>query len=115
MSFVRLDATTCPTCGLVAVPPEPIGCERCGLAADQLEPTIVSSEGVVTARATVHQHARPEPPTPFVVVEVRLDAGPVVRSLLRGPGADRVEIDQRVGGKLADGRFAFVLPDEARP
>ena len=79
-----LDASRCPDCGLLVVPPEPIGCERCGVPADRLRPEEVGSIGTVTAHAVVHEHARPEPPTPFVVVEVRLDDGPVVRSLLRG-------------------------------
>jgi uncharacterized protein len=93
----------------VAVPPEPIGCERCGLPARELSVAPFPSSGEVTAHAVVHRHARPEPPTPFVVVEVRLDAGPVVRSLLRDARPDEVHIGHRVEGSLDGDRFAFVL------
>src|SRR4051812_14060433 len=79
-----LTASRCPRCGLLAVPPEPFGCERCGTPAAELSPAAVSSAGVVIGHAVVHEHARAEPPTPFMVVEVRLDDGPVVRSLQRG-------------------------------
>jgi uncharacterized OB-fold protein len=104
----ELEGSRCPGCGLVAVPPEPIGCERCGTPVAALQPTTISSAGVVTGHAVVHEHARPEPPTPFVVVEVLLDDGPVVRSLLRGAGPGDVALGDRVDGELIDGRFAFV-------
>jgi uncharacterized OB-fold protein len=109
----ELDASRCPSCLLLVVPAEPIGCERCGLPAAELEHTTVASTGVVIGRAAVHEHARPEPPTPFVVVEVRLDAGPVVRSLLRGAGPDDVDLGDLVAGELDDGRFAFVTAGAA--
>lgn len=91
------------------MPPEPIGCERCGAPAAMLGSTTVATTGRVTAHAVVHHHARPEPPTPFVVVEVALDAGPVVRSQLRDAGAEVVRLGDRVDGAVdGDGRFAFV-------
>jgi uncharacterized OB-fold protein len=104
----ELTASRCPQCGLLAVPPEPFGCERCGTPAAQLSSAAVSSAGVVVGHAVVHEHARPEPPTPFVVVEVRLDEGPVVRSLLDGAGPGDVELGDRVEGATEAGRFAFV-------
>ncbi|MCC6434847.1 MAG: hypothetical protein IT196_07455 [Acidimicrobiales bacterium] len=109
MTDSTLAASTCAVCGLVAVPPEPIGCERCGAAAATMEHTFVPAAGSVTACAVVHHHVAPEPPTPFVVVEIALDAGPVVRSLLRGASPDTVVIGGRVTGAVDDaGRFAFV-------
>lgn len=110
---VELDASRCRSCELLVVPPEPIGCERCGEPAAELRRTKIASTGVVIGQATVHEHARPEPPTPFVVVEVRLDAGPVVRSLLRDAGPGDVELGDRVTGELVDGRFAFVTAGRA--
>src|SRR6185295_15064475 len=109
-----LDASRCPRCGLLAVPPEPIGCERCGTPAVELAATTVSSAGAVIGHAVVHEHARPEPPTPFVVVEVRLDDGPVVRSLLRGAGSGGVGLGDRVEGAFDDDRFAFVASEVSR-
>jgi uncharacterized protein len=108
VTSVTLDASTCPSCGLVAVPPEPIGCERCGTPAVAMAHTTVPSTGAVTAHAVVHHHARPQPPTPFVVVEVALDAGPVVRSLLLDAGPAGVAIGARVTGDADEtGGFAF--------
>lgn len=104
----ELEASRCPQCGLLAVPPEPIGCERCGTPGGELQRTSTASSGVVIGHAVVHQHARPEPATPFVVVEVRLDAGPVVRSLLRDAGPGDVDLGDRVEGATLATRFAFV-------
>ena len=111
----ELAASRCPQCGLLAVPPEPFGCERCGAPAAPLSAASVSSAGVVVGHAVVHEHARPEPPTPFVVVEVRLDDGPVLRSLLRGAGPGDVDLGDRVEGATEAGRFAFVTATGARP
>jgi uncharacterized protein len=110
----ELTASRCPRCGLLAVPPEPFGCERCGTPAAQLSPAAVSSAGVVIGHAVVHEHARAEPPTPFMVVEVRLDDGPVVRSLLRGAGPGDVDLGDRVEGVTEAGRFGFVAATGAR-
>jgi uncharacterized OB-fold protein len=74
----------------------------------ELGATTVTSTGSVIGHATVHEHIRPEPPTPFVVVEVRLDDGPVVRSLLRGAGPAEVTLGDRVEGAIEADRFAFV-------
>jgi uncharacterized protein len=104
----ELEASHCPNCGLLAVPPEPIGCERCGTPVGALTRATATSSGVVIGHAVVYEHAQPQPPTPFVVVAVQLDAGPVVRSLLRGAGPDDVAMGDRVEGAVEDGRFAFV-------
>ena len=107
----ELAASRCPACGLLAVPPEPFGCERCGSPGPDLRPEMISSAGAVVAAAVVHEHARPEPPTPFVVVEVRLDDGPVVRSLLRHAAPGDVHVGDRVAGDMEAERFAFVLAE----
>ena len=110
----ELDASRCPQCGLLAVPPEPIGCERCGAPAAELASATVSSAGIVIGHAVVHEHAWPEPPTPFVVVEVRLDDGPVVRSQLRDAVIGSVDLGARVEGALDGDRFAFVAAEARR-
>ena len=65
----RLVTSRCRRCALVAFPPERYGCERCG---------------TVRSHAVVHRHHQPEPATPFTVVEVALDAGPVLKAVLAG-------------------------------
>lgn len=104
----ELEASSCPQCGLLAVPPEPIACERCGEPVASLHTTTIGAAGTVVGHAVVHQHGRPDPPTPFVVVEVRLDDGPIVKSLLRGAVPGTTSIGDRVDGDYGDGRFAFV-------
>lgn len=110
MSGVTLNASRCAACGLVAAPPEPFGCERCGAPVGQLRATTIVSSGHVVASALVHRHARPEPPTPFVVVEVALDDGPMVKSQLVDATIDDATIGTRVQGRFDDtGRFSFTL------
>lgn len=99
-----LHGTRCPACGRVATPPEPYGCERCGALVDSLEPLELPASGVVHATATVHRHHRPEPATPFTVVEVVLDGGPALKGVLVA-GSDPVAIGDRVRGEVQDGRL----------
>ncbi len=105
-----LQASRCSRCGLVAAPPEPFGCERCGATATDLQATTIASTGWVAASALVHRHARPEPPTPFVVVDVALDDGPMVKSQLVDATIDDATIGTRVRGRFDEhGRFSFTL------
>ncbi|ARU05549.1 hypothetical protein CCO03_13435 [Comamonas serinivorans] len=101
-----LKGVRCQACHEVAFPPQHHGCERCG--ATHLTDVDLSADGAVLGSAAVHIHAKPYPPVPFTVVEVRLDAGPVVRALLNGSGpAPRA--GQRVHGVLREGAEAGVL------
>ena len=93
-----LHGTRCPACGRVATPPEPYGCEQCGALVGTLEPVELPAAGVVHATATVHRHHRPEPATPFTVVEVVLDDGPALGR--RGGRLDQVGHQERTGTRL---------------
>lgn len=75
-----LKGVRCVACNEVAFPPQHYGCERCG--SGDLADLELAAQGVVLGSSQVHIHAQPEPAVPFTVVEVRLDAGPVVRALL---------------------------------
>jgi len=99
-----LTGTRCAACGRVATPPEPYGCEQCGALVGTLEPVELAAAGVVAATATVHRHHRPDPPTPFTVVEVVLDGGPALKGVLVA-GAEPVTIGDRVQGEVVDGRL----------
>ncbi|AQV97224.1 hypothetical protein BJN34_25520 [Cupriavidus necator] len=68
-------------CGHVFYPWQSYGCERCGAAGDALTPMALSGRGKVEASAVVHLHASPERQAPFTVTAVRLDDGPLVRTL----------------------------------
>ena len=102
-----LAATRCPACGRLATPPEPYGCEGCGAPAATLEPIELAATGSVRATATVHRHHKPDPATPFTVVEVALDGGgPALKGVL-APGLDPPAIVERVGGAVLDGRLIW--------
>jgi uncharacterized OB-fold protein len=69
-------------CGHVFFPMQTYGCEKCGSTGDALRPTLLPAQGTLVASARVLLHARKDRQPPFVVVSVRLDDGPVVRTLL---------------------------------
>jgi uncharacterized protein len=87
----------CRRCQRVAFPPDPYGCERCGVGADELEPVDLRAAGTIHARATVHRHHRPRPETPFTVVTIVLDDGVTLKGILEGDPTG-VEVGQKVEG-----------------
>lgn len=112
MSSEKLTGRTCKHCKLLTIPGEPFACERCGALREEHVDTECDSAGKVRAIAVVHRHARKEPETPFTVVEVELDAGPVIRAQLVGPNLERASIDSRVVGTHIEGRVAMTLESE---
>ena len=74
-------------CGHVFFPLQAFGCETCGRAGDDLTPRRLSGSGRIVASATVHLHAGRGRQAPFDVGVVKLDDGPVVRTLLTSIGA----------------------------
>ncbi|MEZ0366908.1 zinc ribbon domain-containing protein [Mycobacterium sp. pUA109] len=85
----------CTRCERVYFPPLDIGCESCG--ATELTPTTLAATGIVFAVATLHQHPG-NPPAPFTIAEVLLDAGPLIRAMVH-PDAGDLEIGARVAGR----------------
>lgn len=108
---VTIDGSRCDRCGLAAFPAERYGCERCGAPPESHSTRALGTDGVVIAQATVHRHHHGEPPTPFTVVEVVLEDGPVLKALWHGDGNTGVTpgagIGQRVTGTVVGDRFAF--------
>ena len=108
-------------CGHVFFPMQTYGCERCGRDGAALEPRSLEAGGKLIASAMVHLHADKSRPTPFTVVEVRLDAGPTVRSLL-GERAEDPELGAQMhavleavgtdagGEEVFDLRFVSAMP-----
>ncbi len=88
-------------CGHSYFPMQTYGCERCGRHGDDLTPTDLSSRGTLLAQALVRIHADKNRPTPFMVVKVALDDGPVVRSLL-SESETPIAPGQRMFAKLAE-------------
>ena len=68
--------------GQISFPPQHYGCQLTGDTGDDLTDVLLTGRGRLNALATVHMHAKPVPQTPFTVVEVALDDGPIVRGIL---------------------------------
>jgi len=72
----------CNACGYVFFPMQRYGCEKCGSI--DLAEQAISGKGKLLASARVHLYAGKNRQAPFTVVSVRLDDGPIVRTLLAG-------------------------------
>jgi uncharacterized OB-fold protein len=104
-----LAASRCRSCGLVAVPLERYGCERCGALPVDHDRVDLRATGRVVSIAEVHRHHQPEPPTPFVVAAVEVDGGPVLKGVvLDGAAAGPLHAGERVEGCfVGDGAFRW--------
>ncbi len=95
-------------CGYIFFPMQTYGCEVCGRHGEALQPRTLRGSGRLVASATVHIHADKARPTPFTVVEVALEQGPTVRTLLAedagdpAPGAPLCATLVWVGGEPGD-------------
>jgi uncharacterized OB-fold protein len=72
-------------CGYVFFPFQQYGCEKCGSL--DLEPRALSGAGRLLAFARVHLHAGKGREAPFTIGSIRLDDGPIVRTLIEGDEA----------------------------
>ena len=70
----------CGSCGYVFFPLQRYGCEKCGSL--DLAPRALSGAGLLLASARVHLHAGKGRAAPFTVGAIRLDDGPIVRTLI---------------------------------
>jgi len=87
-------------CGHVFFPMQTFGCERCGRSGTALQVFSLTGRGRLRAAATVHIHADEKRKTPFVIGTIALDDGPIVRTLLLDPPADRDAPGTRVEAML---------------
>ena len=69
-------------CGHVFFPLQAYGCERCG--GTELRPRALTGAGTLLASARVHLHAGKGREAPFTVGAIRLDDGPIIRTLIEG-------------------------------
>lgn len=72
-------------CGYVFFPLQPYGCERCG--GRDLQPRALSGAGRLLSSARVHLHAGKGREAPFTVGSIKLDDGPIVRTLIESDEA----------------------------
>ncbi len=105
------------SCGHVFFPLQAFGCEACGGHGEALSPRRLEAVGQVISSATVHLHAGRGREAPFNVCVVKLNGGPVIRSLtmegtaLAQPGQTvravlAVADGKDPGAKVRDLRFA---------
>jgi hypothetical protein len=73
-------------CGCVFFPLQGYGCERCGGL--ELTPKALSGSGRLLASARVHLHHGKGREAPFTVGAIKLDDGPIVRTLVEADDAD---------------------------
>jgi uncharacterized OB-fold protein len=92
----------------VAFPAERYGCERCGALPAAHEPLDLAARGRVRAFAQVHRHHQPDPPAPFVVVQVDLPEGPSLKAVLAD---DEVAVGDPVEGTVVTSRAPGVGGD----
>ena len=89
-------------CGHVFFPLQAYGCEKCGASGDALQPAALPASGTLVASSRVLLHARKDREPPYVVVSVRLDDGPVVRTLLDEDTTDLIAIGSPMRGRLVE-------------
>lgn len=99
-------------CGHVFFPYQARGCERCGGHGEALSPRPLSGRGIVESSAVVHLHAAADRAAPFTIAAVRLDDGPLVRTLVAQDRAEPLRRGDAVVttlvavGDVSDLRFA---------
>jgi uncharacterized OB-fold protein len=76
----------CTACGYVFFPPHDFGCDACGELPERVQPMVIEGAGVLRSVAVVHRHGGSTIEAPFNVGEIALDAGPLLRAVLVGPG-----------------------------
>jgi hypothetical protein len=92
-------------CGYVFFPLQAYGCEKCG--GQDLRPKTLAGAGRLLASARVHLHFGKGRQAPFTVGAIRLDDGPIVRTLLEGDEA-------KPGARMVTA-LAPVVDDEGAP
>jgi uncharacterized OB-fold protein len=100
-------------CGHVSFPLQAYGCERCG--GTDVQPRALAGAGRLLASARVHLHAGKGREAPFTVGSIRLQDGPIIRTLIDGdharlrPGVAMVatlaEVTDTDGAQRLDLRF----------
>jgi hypothetical protein len=92
----KLNGGRCRACGYVFFPPQSYGCEICGAAEDQLEPSALRGEGVLRSFATVHLYQGKGIEAPFTIGVILLDDGPAVRATL----TEKTDAGLKIGDRM---------------
>ena len=79
---VRILGQRCRRCGHVAFPRQAYGCETCGAFGEELVAEDLEAAGTLVSFAQVHRHHGKDIEAPFMMAEVRLVSGPLLRCTL---------------------------------
>lgn len=90
----------CGACGKVSFPRQPYGCETCGSAGQTLVAEDLRPDGELVSFALIHRHFGKDILAPFVMAEVRLDSGPMLRCALDVRSDKGLKVGARVRGVL---------------
>jgi len=90
----------CDQCGRVGFPRQSYGCEFCGAINGSLCDIDLPATGVLSSFATVHRHHGNDIQAPFVIGQIRLDSGPVIRCTLAAPDSESLSIGDRMSGVI---------------
>lgn len=90
---------TCGTCGYVAFPEQPYGCEKCG-ETENIQPGKLPCTGILSSFAIVNLHRSERITTPFVIGEVKLDSGPTIRITMLESSVQNLTIGMAAHGVI---------------
>lgn len=96
-------AGRCTHCGKVSFPRQAYGCEACGAHGGALVDVELEATGELISFAEVHRYRGTDMDTPFVMAEVRLDCGLLLRGTLALRRASELKVGARLRGTLAAG------------
>jgi uncharacterized protein len=95
-------------CGYVFFPLQTFGCEKCGAQGDAIASKTLQAVGTLVTAAHVHMHADKRRTAPFAIGTIKLDDGPVIRTMLS---------NTQMAGELGirvQGEWVQVTSDEGR-
>ncbi len=97
---VTLFGQQCRKCGHIGFPQQIYGCETCGAYGKMLAPQELEAIGLLISFAEVHRYQGREIEAPFVIGEIRLQSGPLLRCTLDQRGESGLYIGAEMCGSL---------------
>jgi uncharacterized OB-fold protein len=89
-------------CGYVFFPMQTFGCERCGATGSYLQAQLLEGRGRLVSSARVLMHPSDNRKPPFAVATVKLDSGPVLRTLFADDTEESLPVGTRVQACLVE-------------
>ena len=104
----------CSQCGLAGFPRQSLGCEGCGAGGDNLKPITLIAHGKLVSFAVVYRHAGKDIAAPFIMGEINLNDGPLIRCTLSADTPSALTIGQNMIGVLENNPAADASIRELR-